>query len=264
MKFTPACSMRTRAWPRAGTGSGTVSSFSSSGPPVRWTRIARMGSGGRPRPRPTVRALVHPLGEVGPADALLLLVLAPAPVDRATADLEVAELLALGVDLEVERRPGLGDPEHLEVQVHRMLPLHTRAPHAALLRTGHGSLRLGGRGALTLVMDRPAGPRRAGKEAPPAPQREPVDASEPPRDVTPASGAGSIGRRRKDDAEGAPPAGLALRLDAASQQFADRAGDAEPEPGAAVSATRRVVRLLERSKHDREPVRRDPDPGVHD
>src|SRR5688500_8940167 len=42
MKFTPAAAMRTSAWPGGGTGIGRESNSSTSGPPVRWMRIARI------------------------------------------------------------------------------------------------------------------------------------------------------------------------------------------------------------------------------
>src|SRR5688572_32567210 len=42
MKFTPAAAMRTSAWPGGGTGIGRESNSSTSRPPVRWMRIARI------------------------------------------------------------------------------------------------------------------------------------------------------------------------------------------------------------------------------
>src|SRR5574341_108370 len=39
-KFTPVARRRTRAWPCPGAGTGTSSSFRTSGPPAAWNRIA--------------------------------------------------------------------------------------------------------------------------------------------------------------------------------------------------------------------------------
>ena len=59
-----------------------------------------------------------------------------------------------------------------------------------------------------------------------------------------------------------PFAGRRLDADLAAEQPRDLAGDREAEPGAAVAARRRPVRLLERLEDQLQLVVRDPDAGV--
>ena len=71
-------------------------------------------------------------------------------------------------------------------------------------------------------------------------------------------------RRRQEERELAAPADFALDMDLAAQQTCDLAADRETEAGAAVTAARRPVCLLESLEDQAQLVMRDADAGVLD
>ena len=75
---------------------------------------------------------------------------------------------------------------------------------------------------------------------------------------------GRLVRGRQEERERAALADFALDVDLAAEQSRDLAADREPEAGAAVTAARRPVRLLEGLEDQAELVLRDADSGVHD
>ena len=92
---------------------------------------------------------------------------------------------------------------------------------------------------------------------------------QPRRDGGQELRAGGFGRVLDEDVrqverERAALAGRRLDVDLAAEQARDLAADREAEPGAAVAAARRPVRLLERLEDHPQLVGGDPDARVHD
>src|SRR5262249_39861814 len=112
MKLTPAASMRIRASPAFGSGSGTSSKWSASGPPAAWTRIAFMPSIRERRVGERVDLLLHGLDGlqvvVDPAEVLAR----HARVRRPSHD-GVATLRRDGRVLALVRLEGLEAPDEL-------------------------------------------------------------------------------------------------------------------------------------------------------
>src|SRR5437868_3906564 len=61
------------------------------------------------------------------------------PIQAAASDLELADLLAVGADLEVERRPRLGELVDLEEATDRVLPLEPAFRCHGAHRDGYAS-----------------------------------------------------------------------------------------------------------------------------